>query len=1291
MTWSLSSRPLAGVLSICVPLLMAALVRGEDVEGVPWTGQPGITETVAEIMARERLAPKAAVTRPRATKPEIELRKLLPPKRSPAGPSAAVSRWPILQRALATPLPYNPQTVGTSFLGAQLSESNFIPPDSMGDVGPTQILVAINGRIKVFDKAGNLGGLNATMDTFFSSVRNGAGTSDPHIRYDRLSGRWFITMLNVPVDGSGNPLGPNRVLIAVSTGSTITNASSFTFFQFQPDLGGANPDTNGFADYDTLGVDKFALYIGVNMFDQTGSIFLGTTGFVVKKGSPGGLIAGTLNVTAFRRMANDGSGCPAVTGPVTPQGVNNDDPAATEGYFIGADLCLFNTLQVLRVVDPGGSPSRSGNLTVPVPTTRDPIHQVQPGGPPTLDALDDRLFAAAVHKNKITGVSTLWTAHNIEVNSAGVGQVGGGRNGSRWYEIGSLTTTPTLVQAGTLFDSAASSPFGYWIPSVAMSGQGHMALGASRASDVGGTGPASGHASVSVAGRLRTDTLGMIQSPTLAVDSDFRYDVVTNPETDPERWGDYSQTVVDPNDDMTMWTFQEYANATNSYGVRAIQLVAPPPATPNCGVPAQVTTSPQNVTITGTTSASGSEFFDPGPDTGGPGYNRLTASVTPGVIVNSVTFNSPTSVTLNVSASSNGTKNVTLTNPDGQSVVGTGCIVVNIQADLSITKTDGKTTTGAGSPVTYTIAASNAGPSVVTGATVTDNFPASLTGVTWTCTASAGSSCAAASGSGNINQLVNLLVGGTATYTAMGTLDINASGMLSNTASVTPPAGVTDPNMANNSATDTDTITADLSITKTDGRTATGAGSPVTYTITASNAGPSVVTGAIVTDNFPASLTGVTWTCVASGGSSCAAAGGSGNINQTVNLLVGGTATFTATGTLDINASGTLSNSATVMPRAGITDPNLANNSATDTDTIIPAADLSITKTDGRTTATPGDTIVYTIVASNAGPTAVTGATVTDTVPASLPGATWTCSGGGGGTCAASGSANISDTVNLPVGATVTYTVTGTLAPAASSLSNTATITAPASVNDPNTANNTATDTDLLICGGEVVVVPDGRLTPTSLGTGATALLGATVTIGNSYSVEFKNVNGTVPPGTLTVYKGDDGCSPTSTLTPTDTSAIDPAGTGGLARASFTATGTTNFFRAKLMNNTGAPVTLTFGWSDTSLFSAAWSTNGSFDTFYSFLNTTSASLSGTLTLLDTAGVVVSTFPISVPAGQAASTNTSALGVTRNRTGTAKFVHNGPPGSVVAEAAIANFSISPAYVQPVKLQPVRDAR
>src|SRR5205085_10887536 len=131
-----------------------------------------------------------------------------------------------------------------------------IPPDSMGTVGPSHVLVVVNGRIKVFDKNGNLGPLDTTTDNFFASVTS-AGTSDPRVRYDRLSQRWFLSMIDVD--------SVNKVLIAVSSGPSITGSGSFTFFQFQHDLVGTipNPDTGNFADYDTLGVDKFALYIGV--------------------------------------------------------------------------------------------------------------------------------------------------------------------------------------------------------------------------------------------------------------------------------------------------------------------------------------------------------------------------------------------------------------------------------------------------------------------------------------------------------------------------------------------------------------------------------------------------------------------------------------------------------------------------------------------------------------------------------------------------------------------------------------------------------------------------------------------------------------------------------------------------------------------------------------------------------------------------------------------------------------------------------------------------------------------
>ncbi|MDG4555768.1 MAG: DUF11 domain-containing protein, partial [Candidatus Contendobacter sp.] len=361
---------------------------------------------------------------------------------------------------------------------------------------------------------------------------------------------------------------------------------------------------------------------------------------------------------------------------------------------------------------------------------------------------------------------------------------------------------------------------------------------------------------------------------------------------------------------------------------------------------------------------------------------------------------------------------------------------------------------------TYTIVASNAGPDGVPDATVADTFPATLT-CTWTCVGAGGGTCTAA-GSGNLNDTANLPAGGSATYTASCTINASATGTLSNTATITSSGN--DPNLGNNSATDTDTLTpqADLSITKTDGVATAVPGGSVTYTITASNPGPSNAPGATVADTFPATLT-CTWTCVGAGGGTCTAAG-SGNLNDTVNLPTGGSATYTASCTIDVAATGTLSNTATVAAPGGVTDPTPGNNSATDSDTLAPQADLSMTKTDGVTTATPSGSVTYTIVAANAGPSNATGVTVADTFPAACTSVTYSSVAAGGATGNTTvGSGNLNDTLNLPVGASVTYTATCAIAlTATGTLSNTATVAAPGGVTDPTPGNNSATDSDTL-------------------------------------------------------------------------------------------------------------------------------------------------------------------------------------------------------------------------------------
>ncbi len=136
-------------------------------------------------------------------------------------------------------------------------------------------------------------------------------------------------------------------------------------------------------------------------------------------------------------------------------------------------------------------------------------------------------------------------------------------------------------------------------------------------------------------------------------------------------------------------------------------------------------------------------------------------------------------------------------------------------------------------------------------------------------------------------------------------------------------------------------LLADLAITKTDGQTSALAGSTLTYTITASNAGPDNAAAVTIADTFPALLSGITWTCVGAGGGSCTAAG-SGNISDSVSLPAGGSVTYTASASIDAAASGTLSNTATISAGGGVSDSSPGNNSATDTTAVSALPQLNV-------------------------------------------------------------------------------------------------------------------------------------------------------------------------------------------------------------------------------------------------------------------------------------------------------------------------------------------------------------
>lgn len=135
-------------------------------------------------------------------------------------------------------------------------------------------------------------------------------------------------------------------------------------------------------------------------------------------------------------------------------------------------------------------------------------------------------------------------------------------------------------------------------------------------------------------------------------------------------------------------------------------------------------------------------------------------------------------------------------------------------------------------------------------------------------------------------------------------------------------------------------------------------------------------------------------------------------------------------------------------------------------------ADLSITKDDGVTEVSIGDTVNYTITAANAGPDTAFYAPVADTFPPELSSCTWTCVGNGGASCTPGPmNGDINDLVVLFPGTFVTYTAVCEVDSAATgSVVNTATITSPPGSWDPDTEDQTATDTDSLVVVADVGV-----------------------------------------------------------------------------------------------------------------------------------------------------------------------------------------------------------------------------
>jgi uncharacterized repeat protein (TIGR01451 family) len=435
--------------------------------------------------------------------------------------------------------------------------------------------------------------------------------------------------------------------------------------------------------------------------------------------------------------------------------------------------------------------------------------------------------------------------------------------------------------------------------------------------------------------------------------------------------------------------------------------------------------------------------------------------------------------------------NVTISDPQGIGTIQDD----DLEANLSVTKTDSADPVTAGTTLVYTLSiANNSLLSDGQNVTVTDSMPANVTVI--------GTNPLTSSQSGQqlVWDLGTLASSTGQTILITVTVDSAFSGTLTNTAVVT--STTFDATPGNNTVSETTAVktVADLLIAKTGSPDPVMAGQPLTYTLTVTNNGPSAAAGLVITDTLPA---GVNFSSTSPG---CTESGGA--VTCTLASLVAGASTpLMITVDVDPATAGILTNTAVVTSTTA--DPIPINNTATETTTVIPLADLAVAKTVDLPLPSEGMTVTYVITVTNNGPHQATGVVMRDNLPG---GVTYASDSGGG---AYNNSTGLWTVGALANGSSRSLTLSGTV----NSGSVNTTITNTASLSqtdqaDPNSSNNSAQAASSVL-----PTLSIGDVSVLEGNSGTTAVL-FTVTL-SSTSPQTVTVDFTTTSGTATSSNSD--------------------------------------------------------------------------------------------------------------------------------------------------------------------------
>jgi hypothetical protein len=444
---------------------------------------------------------------------------------STAAPDPALQSSP--GTAAAPTVGLNFEGVGQGFRGPSGAFSvNSAPPDTNGAVGPNHYVQIVNESFAIFNKSGTAIYGPVPTNTLWSGFGGGCQTNDDGdatVVYDRAADRWIFQQFSV----SSTPF---LDCVAVSTSGDPTGSYSRYAFSY-----------SNFPDYPKLGVWPDGYYVTFNMFNSSGTSFLGPEICALDRAN---MLAGQPATQQCKTLGtNDGGMLPS-----------DNDGAMSPPAGAPNDIVEFGT-NSLKVYRFHLDWANTANTTLTGPTTISVAAFTpacngggtcipQSGTSQQLDSLADRLMYRLEYRN-FGDHDALVVNHSI---------VAGSSVGVRWYELRNVTSgTPTVYQQGTYAPDSSYR----WMGSAAMDGNGDIGLGYSVSSSTM-------HPAIRFTAHTTSDPLGVMGQGEASIieGAGSQTGSIFQPLS---RWGDYSSLSVDPSDDCTFWYTTEYLASTGSF------------------------------------------------------------------------------------------------------------------------------------------------------------------------------------------------------------------------------------------------------------------------------------------------------------------------------------------------------------------------------------------------------------------------------------------------------------------------------------------------------------------------------------------------------------------------------------------------------------------------------------------------------------------------------------------------------------------------------------------------------